>query len=66
MFVVFVGVVLFFDVDGCSYGGGLIWFGFIQLKCMLICLSELVGLLYYTIGLGRCLFLLCAIVEVFK
>lgn len=65
MFVVFVGVVLFFDVDGCSYGGGLMWFGFIQLKCMLICLSELVGLLYYTIGLGRSLFL-CAIVEVFK
>lgn len=25
---------------------------FIQLKCMLICLTELVGLVYHTIGLG--------------
>ena len=63
----------FFDVDGCHYGVVLICFGFwvcdgafIQLNCMLICLTELIGLVYYTIGLGGCLFLLCAIVEDFQ
>ena len=57
MFVV-CDEVSFFDVDGCHYdlafGCEFVMVGscFIQLKCMLICLTELVGLVYYTIGLG--------------